>query len=78
VAVGIAVLTAVVVAFQLLAWIGGMPGPGGAMVIGHLLAAALVLVVQRLADRWAGWRGAVTTLGVLAVTCATLWLFWWS
>jgi Mg/Co/Ni transporter MgtE len=77
-AVGIAVLAAVVVVFQILAWVGGMPGPGLSMVTGHLIAAALALVVQRSVDRWAGWRGAITVVGVLAVAGFTLWVFWWA
>ena len=77
-AVGILVLAAVVVVFQILAWVGKVPGPGLPMVIGHLLAAALALVVQRSADRWAGWRAAISVGGVLAVAGITLWVFWWA
>jgi hypothetical protein len=77
-AVGIAVLAAVVVVFQILAWVGDMPGPGLPMVTGHLLAAALALFVQRSADRLGGWRGAITAGCVLAVAGVTLWVFWWA
>lgn len=77
-AVGISVLAVVVVVFQVLAWVRDMPGPGATMVAGHLVAAVLAVVVQRFADRYSGWLAAVATLGVLAITGATLWLFWWA
>jgi hypothetical protein len=47
-------------------------------VLGHLGAAVLAVVTQRFADRKAGWVAAVSVLGVVAVTGAALWLFWWA
>jgi hypothetical protein len=77
-AVGLSALAAVVVAFQILSWARGMPGPGLLTVAGHLGAAALAVLVQRFADRTGGRQGALAVLGVLVVTCVTLWFFWWA
>jgi len=77
-AIGVSVLAVVVVVFQVLAWVRDMPGPGVWMVLGHLGAAVLAVVVQRFADRYSGWTAAAATLGVVAVTGATLWFFWWA
>jgi hypothetical protein len=77
-AVGLAALAAVVVVFQILAWIGGLPGPGLLTVAGHLVATALAVLAQRFADRHRGWPGMVAVLAVLVVTAATLWLYWWQ
>jgi hypothetical protein len=77
-AVGMSVLAVVVIVFQVLAWGGDMPGPGAWPIVGHLAAAALAVVVQRFADRLSGWAAALAVLGVVAVTGAALWLFWWA
>jgi hypothetical protein len=77
-AVGMSVLAVVVVVFQVLAWARDMPGPGVWTVLGHLGAAVLAVVAQRFVDRRAGWVAALSVLGVVAVTGATLWLFWWA
>jgi hypothetical protein len=77
-AVGMSVLAVIVVVFQVLAWVGDMPGPGGLAVFGHLAAAVLAVVAQRFADRLAGWAAALSVLGVVVVSGAALWLFWWA
>lgn len=77
-AVGMSVLAMVVVVFQVLAFIRHMPGPGALTVFGHIGAAALAVFVQRFADRLTGWAAALAVLGVVAVSSATLWLFWWA
>jgi hypothetical protein len=77
-AVGLSVLAIVVMVFQALAWIRDMPGPGPAMVGGHLGAAVLAVLVQRVADRAAGWLATLAALGVVVITGATMWLLWWS
>lgn len=77
-AVGMAVLAAVVLVFQLLAWIRGMPGPGARMVIGHVAAACLVVGAQLFADRRTGWVAGLLLTGVAVIAGATLWLFWWA
>ena len=77
-AVGMSVLAVVVVVFQVLAFIRDMPGPGALTVLGHIAAAVLAVFVQRFADRHTGWTAAVSVLGVVAVSGAALWLFWWA
>lgn len=76
--VGLSVLAVVIVVFQVLAWFRDMPGPGVAMVVGHVLAAALAIVVQRVADRKAGMVAALAALGVVVITGGTLWMLWWA
>lgn len=77
-AVGLSVLAVVVLVFQGLAWIRDMPGPGVAMVLGHLGAAVLALLAQRVVDRTSGWIATVAAVGVVAITGATMWLLWWA
>ena len=77
-AVGMSVLAVVVVVFQVLAFFRDMPGPGALTVFGHIAAAVLAVFVQRFADRLTGWAAALSVLGVVAVSGAALWLFWWA
>jgi hypothetical protein len=77
-AVGLSVLAIVVLVFQVLAWIRGVPGPGAAMVGGHLGAAVLAVLVQRVADKNSGVLSAASAVAVVAITGATMWLLWWS
>lgn len=77
-AVGLSVLAVVIVVFQVLAWVRNMPGPGTAMVLGHLGAAVLAVLVQRVADRATGTVAAAAALGVVAITGVTMWLLWWA
>jgi hypothetical protein len=77
-AVGLSVLAIVVLVFQALAWIRDMPGPGALMVVGHLTAAILAVLVQRVADRASGAMAAAAAVAVVAITAATMWLLWWS
>jgi hypothetical protein len=77
-AVGLSVLAIVVVVFQVLAWGRDVPGPGLTMVLGHLGAAVLAVLVQRVADRTRGWPATAAALGVVVITAATMWLLWWA
>lgn len=77
-AVGLSVLAIVIVVFQVLAWVRDVPGPGPAMVLGHLAAAVLAVLVQRVADRASGIVATAAALGVVAITGATMWLLWWA
>jgi len=77
-AIGMSVLAVVVIVFQVLAWGRDTPGPGVWTVAGHVAAAALAVFVQRFADRLTGWAAALAVLGVVAVSGAALWLFWWA
>lgn len=77
-AVGLSVLAIVVLVFQVLAWMRDMPGPGATMVGGHLVAAVLAVLVQRVADRNGGWLAGLAAIAVVAITGVTMWLLWWS
>jgi hypothetical protein len=77
-AVGLSVLAIVIVVFQVLAWVRDVPGPGVAMVLGHLGAAVLAVLVQRVADKASGAVAGVAALGVVVITGVTMWLLWWA
>ena len=77
-AVGLSVLAIVVVVFQVLGWVRGVPGPGTTMVGGHLVAAVLAVLAQRVADRSRGWLAAAAAIAVVVITAVTMWLLWWS
>lgn len=77
-ALGLAVLAAAVLVFQVIAWVRGIPGPGLATVGAHLGAAVMAALAQWLADRRRGWVAVVAVFGVLVVTGATMWIFWWA
>lgn len=77
-AVGLSVLAVVIVVFQVLAWVRDVPGPGTAMVLGHLGAALVAVLVQRVADRTTGLVATVAGLGVVVITGVTMWLLWWA
>ena len=77
-AVGLSVLAIVVLVFQVLAWIRDLPGPGATMVGGHLGAAVLAVVVQRVADKNTGVLSVLAAAAVVAITGVTMWLLWWS
>jgi hypothetical protein len=77
-AVGLSVLAIVIVVFQVLAWVRGVPGPGATMVFGHLGAAVLAVLVQRVADKATGMVAGLAALGVVVITGATMWLLWWA
>ncbi|HEV8558010.1 MAG TPA: hypothetical protein VGR06_16655 [Actinophytocola sp.] len=77
-AIGLCVLAVVVLGFQVVAWIRGTPGPGLLTVGGHVFAAVVAVLVQRLADRLRGWPAAAAVTGVLLVAAVTLWIFWWA
>jgi len=77
-AVGLSVLAIVIVVFQVLAWVRDVPGPGVGMVLGHLGAAVLAVLVQRVADRASGLVATAAGLGVVVITGATMWLLWWA
>lgn len=75
--VGLSVLAIVVLVFQVLAWMRDVPGPGATMVGGHLGAAVLAVLVQRVADRNGGWLAGLAAIAVVAITVVTMWLLWW-
>lgn len=77
---GWVVVTTVIVAAQIAAWGTGGEGPGTAAVVGHVGGSALALGAQRVVDRARGTSlsAASAGAGVLGVTAALLWLFWYS
>jgi len=76
--VGLGALAVVVLVLQLLAWARDVPGPGAFMVLGHLIAAAAAIGVQRFADHRPGWPAAAAVLGVAVLAIGAVWLFWWA
>lgn len=52
------------------------PGPGVALVAGHLVAAVVAVTAQVYADRHRDGRGSLASLAVVAVTAAVLVIAW--
>lgn len=77
-AAGLVLLALGVIAVQVYAGNQGLPGPGTEVVAGHVVAAVLAVVGQLFADRRTGVVSALTSLAVLGVAAATLWLYWWA
>ncbi|WP_091450542.1 hypothetical protein [Actinokineospora iranica] len=77
-AVGLCVLALAVLALQIIATTKGMPGPGIAVLIGHVTAAVAAVVAQRFADRKTGPEAALAVLLVAIATGAAIWFFWWA
>ena len=75
-AAGLAVLAVVLVGAWVLALSQGDPGPRARLLVGHLVAAALAVWLQRVADRRADRVGRVAAAGVLLVAAAVV-VFWW-
>jgi hypothetical protein len=78
VAACLVILFLVVLASQIFFQLQGYPGFGWGAVAGHALAAAIAVVLQRVADRRTGGVSALASLAVLVDAAVTLWLFWWS
>lgn len=73
VALAIAVCTA-----QWLAGTSGRPGPGAAVVAGHVVA-ALAAVMLQLAAEWSqGQKAALASWSVLVLAAGVLWFGWWT
>lgn len=73
VALGVAVCVA-----QWLVGPSGPPGPGTAVVIGHVLAALAAVALQMVADRARGPLAALTSGSILVITAGVLWFAWWA
>jgi hypothetical protein len=78
VAACLVILFLVVLASQIFFQLQGYPGSGWGAVAVHALAAAIAVVLQRVADRRTGAVSALASLAVLADAALTLWLYWWS
>jgi uncharacterized membrane protein YcjF (UPF0283 family) len=77
-ALGLCVLAALVVGFQVVAWIRGTPGPGAVSVAGHLLAAGIAVGAQWFADHRGSWQARAAVVAVFVVSAVALWMFWWA
>lgn len=77
VAGGLVALALTVVLVQWLASSVYPPGPGGAVVAGHLVGALAAVAFQVVADRSAGRRAVFAALAVLVVAVVVLWFGWW-
>lgn len=77
-ALGLCVLAALVLGFQIVAWIRGTPGPGAFSVVGHGIAAGLAIGAQWFADHRRDWVSKVAITVVFVVSAVALWMFWWA
>lgn len=77
VAGGVVALALLVVAVGLVGWVRDFPGPGGAAMVWHIAAAAVVLFAQRRVDRGRGAAGVGAAVLVVGVAVALLWTQWW-
>jgi hypothetical protein len=75
---GLIVLTLVVLAAQLWGWSNGTKAVGLLPVLCHVSGSALAFCAQHVADRTRGRSAALAGAGVIALTAAVLWLFWWA
>ncbi|MEV0681046.1 hypothetical protein AB0I60_31465 [Actinosynnema sp. NPDC050436] len=78
VAVGLALLALALIGVQVYAGVHDLPGPGVDVVVGHVVAAAVAVVAQVVADRRTGWVAGLCGLAVLVAGAATLWFYWWA
>lgn len=74
---GLAALALVLVGVWLAAVAHHQPGPGAPMLLGHLVAAAVAIALQRVADRRGDRVGLAASVGVLLVLALVGFLFWW-
>jgi hypothetical protein len=77
-AAGLSVLAMALVAVQIWTWTQHEPGPRIPMIVGHLVAAALALGLQRFAMRRRDLPGGLAALGAIIVVLAVMWIWWWS
>jgi hypothetical protein len=74
---GLVLLMLLELGAQALAFVQHAPGPGVAVLLGHVAAAVIAVVAQWLADRGRSWVVLAAGLVVLVDTAAVLLLFWW-
>jgi predicted lipid-binding transport protein (Tim44 family) len=75
-AAGLVVLALVVLGAGVLGLVTGAPGPGLFLLLGHVVAAILALLAQRVADRKRGFAAGAGIVAVLVITAVSLWLLW--
>lgn len=74
---GFVVLALGLIGVQFWAIGNGQQGPGAGRLITHVAVAALVLVLQRVADRRRDRVGGLATFGVLGCVLGSIWFWWW-
>ncbi|MGW7535580.1 hypothetical protein [Amycolatopsis sp. NPDC054798] len=77
VAAGMAVLAVGVLVVGVLCLVNGASGPGALKLIGHPVAAVIMLALQRIADRRTGKVAASAGAGVLVVAAVAFGVLWW-
>ncbi|WP_370940252.1 hypothetical protein [Amycolatopsis sp. cg13] len=77
VAAGMAVLAVGVLVVGVLCLVNGASGPGVLKLVGHPVAAVIVLALQRIADRRVGKVAALAGAGVLVVAGVAFGVLWW-
>lgn len=74
---GLVGLAMVLCLAQWLASRSGLPGPGTATVVGHLVAALAAVGLQLVAERSRGRPAVLASWSVLVLAAAVLWFGWW-
>ncbi|WP_244194595.1 hypothetical protein [Amycolatopsis echigonensis] len=77
VAAGMAVLAVGVLVVGVLCLVNGAPGPGPLKLVGHPVAAVIMLALQRIADRRTGKVAVGAGAGVLVVAGVAFSALWW-
>lgn len=75
---GLVALALTVCLAQWLAGSSGDPGPGAAVVAGHVLAALAAVVLQLAAERFRGRIATLAAWSVVVLAAAVLWFGWWA
>ena len=72
-----AVLAVGVLVVGVLCLVNGAPGPGPLKLVGHPVAAVIMLALQRIADRRTGKVAVGAGAGVLVVAGVAFSVLWW-
>lgn len=76
VAAGLALLALVVLGAGVVGMAMDVRGPGAGSAVGHGIAAVLAVGGAALADRTRGVVAGVAIVGVVALSAATVWVYW--
>lgn len=75
-AAGIVALALVVGAFDVLSDVFAIHGPGTGFTIGHVVGAAVAVVLAVVADRTRGVAGTAAALATIVVAGGVVWVYW--
>ena len=75
---GLVALSIVICVAQWLAGNSGSPGPGAAVVVGHLSAALAAVALQLAAERSGERIALLASCSVLVLAVGVLWFGWWA